>query len=293
MKLKITSGVFALAVLVASSGAWGDSCHEDLLTASKQSQVRGLWAHDMSDNRWVPVSYSQTLASASIDRFAYIGRKTRKVDNSEGALSVKILSVPLPGADTATKYVLLRRTTPESNCGVRSYLLWYLTHIDFLIGLNVSVNDYIEFHATDSDAIGTIARFHADYIDAEGYCANSSTNDKRSAFLIEHHSEPIRGSDAVIATIKRFFDVSSKASDDPDVKAKNVKVPSVIKDQLTKFRQYSEVETQVHTYGLNGDPVCVAFSDRYRTGSSEIEIVDLDATRGSAFRRSRLKINWR
>ena len=179
---------------------------------------------------------------------------------------------------------------------IENIFLWALAHLDFLIGVNVDVKDYIRFHATDSDGDGYIKRFHAAYRDQAGDCTDSAAGDKRSAFLINHHEPPLKSTEALIAGIKLFF--QSKAEAETSTKSSAPRVPGVVKAQLTKFEQYSEAETQVHTYELNGGPACVRFSEREQrkatdTKSTDIEVVDLDAPKGSEFRRRNVRIDWR
>jgi hypothetical protein len=294
--MRIFAALLALPVLVGGNLCWADSCPDELLAASQKAQLKGVWVHDASpDKGWMPLDTSRPLTSKVTDEFAYIGRTTIKAVNREGALSVKFLSRN-PDRNTPAETVLLRRTSPEAGCGFRQYILWALAHLDFLIGVNVSLEDYIRFHATDSDISGLIKRFHAAYRDAHGECTDSATGDKRSAFLIDHHEPPLKSSEALIAALKRFVEFQSKADAETSTKSSAPPVPGVVKAQLTKFRQYSEAETQVHTYELDGGPVCVRFSDRNRNSAisgTDIEVVDLDAAKGSEFRRRYVRINWR
>lgn len=284
--------VLASLSLVLNSPALADSCPDELLTAQQKSGRHGLWVHDLTPGAgWKPLDITYPLSSASIDKFAFVGRSTGKRSGYEGALSVKFLSEKFKGNSSAEK-ILLRRTSAEASCGYRKYFLWALTHLDFLIGVNVSLKDYIQFHATDSDNDGYIQRFHADYRDEKGDCTSSSSGEKRSGFLIDHEGTPIRSSDAVVAAIKNFFATSTVASEKTSTKSIHIPVPSVVKSQLTKFEQYSEAETQVHTYSLDGGPICVSFSERYRSDATVIEIVDLDAPKSSSYRRRVVTVRW-
>jgi len=287
-------------LLVSATSSTADNCDPTFL---QQHPGVGLWAFDAqarasgnsTPGAWLDVAKNSNLPLASVQKFAYVGRATPLMQDREGAISVKLLQVA--GVDSPpVSSVLLRRSIPGSSCGFRRFVGLVALPLDFGMGQQVDVWEYIAYHASESRSNSTLQRFHINYGSQLDGCVStdSSVKNRRTSFLLEYDGKPIPVSEEVVAAIRDYLGpgtaVAANAAN--QVKKTSFKLPSIVGREARAFKNFANVESQIHTYGLNGR-VCVAFSQMNPAPNSavRIDIVDLDDP--MAPRRKHWMVNWR
>jgi hypothetical protein len=301
--MKFKAPFWGLLLLLSwCSFALADSCGPDVL---QQARSPGLWALVRSPNlteSWVPVRAKESFAAYSVIRFAFVGRSIPSVPDREGVVAVKFFR-PLGQYDQSVSRITLRRTINGPSCGIYSHTItqWLSLPLDFNNGQTVNVGDYIIYHATDRPNNSKLLRFHVEYRSQTDGCisTDSSSGNRRTAFLANYDGPPIQATDEVIAAIRQQLSSSASASETQQPSL--LRLPRIIAGEAKAFQQFAAVETQIHSYQLDGR-LCVAFDgknpfdekDGTLGTTSLIEIVDLDEPRTSGeSRRKRWTIDWK
>ena len=303
-------GAIVLAAVtpeVARAGACSDE------VAAALAGRKGLHIQTMAGD-WKPLRSS--VQTGQVKRFAYVGRLTDDVSERQGAAVVRFARLRGP-ADEEAKTIGLRRPDAVPSCGMRALRLFSAgllswTRIDFTGGEPVDVDIFIAHHMADQDLSSVITDFHIDYRSLNEGCVSTQKNShgRRTAFLAVADGDAERAVPTVASRVfGTLFPTAQASPSDPQPErpgtapapSTSATAPTGYRERFRRERQafaaYGVVETQIHTYPLTSNRVCVSFAPSRSLDASpgarwSVEIVDLDTPHQST-RRDRYKIDWR
>lgn len=298
---RLTRGALVCALSLATLApvpAFAGACSAEVATTL--AGRKGLHAQTV-DGEWRPVR--GPLPAEKVRRFAYVGRLTDAAPGREGAAVVRFARLRGPAESEATT-VGLRRPDAAPSCGVRALPLLSWTGLDFGAGQKVGVDVYIAHHLADQDVSSVITNFHVDYASLDEGCVSTQKNSKgrRTAFLNVTDGDAERAVPTVARKVIDTLLPSAQAnpSSAPAPAATAAEPPNYgerFRREREAFAAFGAVETQIHTYPLAGDRLCVSFAPARALDAEagtrwSVEVVDLDAPQ-PRLRRDRYRIDWR
>lgn len=287
----------ATLIAVPQTPGWAGACSDDIVAAI--GKRKGLFAETLY-GEWTPVS--QWLDDGSVRRFAYVGRFTDEAPDREGAVVVRISRLRLQQADPAAKLIGLRRPDAAPTCGKRAfrafgYRVFGWTGLDFVGGQKVRVDTFIAHHLADQDVSSVITGFHIDYRSLDDGCVSTQKNQKgrRTAFLAEADGDAMRAVPTVAKKLAANLGIGPAVG--AEAKPGTQSYAQRMRREQDTFSTYGAVETQIHTYPLDGERMCVSFTPSRAIEAApgtrwSIAVVDLDEP-GKDPRRSRFNFEWR
>ncbi len=288
-----------MAVVVATGPAGAGPCSQ--ATAEAIGTRPGLYV-EQEDGSWSRAGARMQAEGAR--RFAFVGRRTDKVPAAEGATAVRISRLRADAAETAVKRIALRRPDAAPSCGPRTWRVLGLRvlgwrGLDFVAGQRVDVDTYIVHHLFDQDASSVLTDFHVDYRSMDEGCVSSQKNagGRRTAFLAVTDDDAIATVPLVARSVRQQvvqnFGIGS-AIGAPATNGSDFK--SRLQLERQAFAEFGAVESQIHTYPLNGERMCVTFAPASAIALEpgarwKVEFVDLDE-RDARPRRRAFDILW-
>lgn len=238
-------------------------------------------------------------------RFAFVGRRTDNVPAAEGATAVRISRLRADAAETAAKRIALRRPDAAPTCGPRAWQILGMRvlgwrGLDFVGGQRVDVDTYIVHHLFDQDASSVLTDFHVDYRSLDEGCVSSqkSVGGRRTAFLAATDDEAIPAVPLVARKVGEQLSLNFGigAAVGATVEGGGTDYKSRLQLERQAFAEFGAVESQIHTYPLNGERMCVTFAPARAIALEpgarwKVELVDLDE-RNARPRRSVFDIVW-